>query len=231
MSVKLGNINIAGTQVLYSSKGNNTDGAMTQASTTAELNNCVTKTGTDTISGDKAFTGALTIPAGTLISKQSSVGGDEGGELHFEVGTNSPLLSTVKVDVYQGRFRVFGTASDGVTREIINADIENNNLRAPASNAIGSVITTLALILQDIGIGGSYLKLGNGVIIQWGYVGGSITNHAITFPTPFSSSTCYVCVPVVRGFSATVYTTNYTATGASVVTSANGAIAWIAIGY
>ena len=40
MSLKLGNTDIAGTQVLYSTTGNNTDGAMTQNATTTELNNC-----------------------------------------------------------------------------------------------------------------------------------------------------------------------------------------------
>lgn len=55
MSLKLGNTNIAGTQILYSTTGNNTDGAMTQAATTTELNNCVHKTGNETISGVKTF--------------------------------------------------------------------------------------------------------------------------------------------------------------------------------
>ena len=53
MSLKLGNTDIAGTQVLYSTTGNNTDGAMTQAATTTELDNCVHKTGDETISGVK----------------------------------------------------------------------------------------------------------------------------------------------------------------------------------
>lgn len=230
MSVKLGNINIAGTQVLYSLKGNNTDGAMTQASTTAELNNCVTKTGTETITGDKTFTGNLTIPAETLVAKQAYHGVDEGGELQFEVGTNSPLLDKVKVDVYQGRFRVFGTASNGDVREIINADIENNNLRAPASDANDSVITTLAHTFQLLGDGNSYVKLGNGLIIQWGYVSTG-TTHTVNFLTPFSHGISYLCVPVVRGYNANIYTTNYNTTSVQIVTSTSGSIGWIAIGY
>lgn len=89
---------------------------------------------TETITGNKTFTGSLTIPAETLVTKQSNIGADEGGEIQFEVGTNSPLLSTVKVDVYKGSFRVFGTASNGDVREIINADIENNALFIPTPN-------------------------------------------------------------------------------------------------
>ena len=57
MSLKLGNTNIAGIQVLYSTTGNNTDGAMTQKATATELNNCVHKTGNETITGNKTFSG------------------------------------------------------------------------------------------------------------------------------------------------------------------------------
>lgn len=60
MSVKLGNTNIAGTQILYSTTGNNTDGAMTQNATTTELNNTVHKTGDETIGGVKTFTDTIT---------------------------------------------------------------------------------------------------------------------------------------------------------------------------
>lgn len=63
MSVKLGNTNIAGAQVLYSTTGNNTDGAMTQKATTTQLNlkandaDVVHKTGNENITGTKTFTG------------------------------------------------------------------------------------------------------------------------------------------------------------------------------
>lgn len=66
MSLKLGDTNIAGTQVLYSTIGNNTDGAMTQAITTTQLNlkannaDVVHLAGTEIISGNKSFSGVGT---------------------------------------------------------------------------------------------------------------------------------------------------------------------------
>lgn len=151
----------------------------------ADDNSAVHKTGDETITGDKTFTGSLAIPAETLVSKQSNNGVDEGGELQFEVGTNSPLLGNVKVDVYEGRFRVFGTASNSDVREIINADIENNNLRAPASDAIGSVVITTGINKAQNG----YVKLGNGIIIQWGKTPNiGNTNTTCTLPTPFTTT-------------------------------------------
>jgi len=197
----------------------------------ADDTNVVHLTGTETITGNKTFTGGLTIPAETLVTKQSSLGADEGGEIQFEVGTNSPLLSTVKVDVYQGRFRVFGTASDGVTREIINADIENNNLRAPASDANDSVVTTLSHVFQPLSNRTSYIKLGNGLIIQWGYDGGGTTTHTINWSIPFSSDISYMCIPVTRGILQNVATDNNTATTVQIKTSKSSGVGCIAIGY
>ena len=84
MSLKLGNTNIAGTQVLYSITGNNTDGAMTQAATTTVLNNkadnsvvnlkandsaVVHLTGNETINGEKIFT--------SEIKRTAALSGDE----------------------------------------------------------------------------------------------------------------------------------------------------------
>ena len=74
MSVKLGNTNIAGTQVLYSTTGNNTDGAMTQNATTMQLNlkandvNVVHKTGNETINGVKTFSNSPVIPTPAVSS-------------------------------------------------------------------------------------------------------------------------------------------------------------------
>lgn len=99
---------------------------------------------TETITGNKTFTGSLTIPAETLVAKQTNVGVDEGGELQFEVGTNSSLTSTVKLDVYKERMRIFGTDSNGVVYQAFNADIENHYCWLGATPATSSNNTTVA---------------------------------------------------------------------------------------
>lgn len=109
----------------------------------ADDNAVVHIAGTETITGDKTFTGNLTIPAQTLVAKQSSLG-DEGGELQFEVGTNSSLLSPVKLDVYQNAFRVFGTDSNSVSYLAFSADIENHICSLGVTPATSSNDTTAA---------------------------------------------------------------------------------------
>jgi len=187
----------------------------------------VHKIGDETITGNKTFTGILTIPASTFIKKEQGAGREyEGGELQFEVGTNSPLLDPVHLDVYHGRFRVFGTASDGVTREIINADIENNNLRAPSSDSLNSVITTTGIFKSANG----YVKLGNGIIIQWGNAGGGGT---ITFPTPFSSDNFSVTATIksANGTNDNDAITGKRTTSFDFHNYSGGGCLWIAIGY
>lgn len=132
MSLKLGSTNIAGTQVLYSTTGNNTDGAMTQAITTTQLNlkannaDVVHKTGNEMIGGVKTFTGNVVLPVNTLIKKDSDQ--YEGGELQFEVGTGSSLTGTVKIDVYHNNLRFFGSNSRGIINLPLQIDIENNEV-------------------------------------------------------------------------------------------------------
>ena len=109
MSLKLGNTNIAGTQILYDTTGNNTDGAMTQAITTTQLNlkandiDVIHKTGNEIISGTKTFTGIQYLSPQTLITKENS--SDEGGQITFEKAINSTLKGNPYIDVYQDTMR------------------------------------------------------------------------------------------------------------------------------
>lgn len=109
----------------------------------ADDNAVVHLAGTETITGDKTFTGSLTIPANTIITKENG-NPDEGGELQFEVGTNSVLQSAVKLDVYKNRLRIFGTDSNGVANEVFNANIENNYCWLGATPTTSSNDTTVA---------------------------------------------------------------------------------------
>jgi hypothetical protein len=77
---------------------------------------------------------------------------------------------------------------------------ENGNARclAPASDANGSVVTTVAHSYGNNG----YCKLGNGLIIQWGK---GTTPANISLPTSFTSTN----YKVTFGASATVNDGNY----------------------
>lgn len=110
----------------------------------ADDNAVVHIAGTETITGNKTFTGSLTVPAQTLVTKQSN-NADEGGELQFEVGTNSVLQTNVRLDVYENRIRIFGADSNNIIHDVFAADLEENRCRvatqATSSND-DSVATT-----------------------------------------------------------------------------------------
>ncbi len=167
-----------------------------QIATKADDNAVVHLADAETITGNKTFTGSLTIPAETLVAKQSTSGADEGGEIHFEVGTNSSLTSNVKLDVYRNRFRIYGADSNNVTHEVINVDIQNNYVflnKTPASTVNNTTVATTAFVknvlseiypVGSIYIGtmatcplatffGTWTKIGDGRVLQ-----NSDSNHA-----------------------------------------------------
>ena len=198
-------------------------------------NSAVHKTGDETITGNKTFTGSLTIPANTFVAKEES-NTAEGGELYFEVGDTSPLLDLVKLDVYEGRMRIYGVASNGNVREVLNADIENNNLRAPASDVNDSVVTTLGIFRAPSESQDNYVKLGNGLLIQWGHVKQNTQQVSITFPLPFYDKGYRIFTQDAgqnSGYSyAGVTGVTRTTTGATLYSYyANRYYDWLAIGF
>ena len=103
-----------------------------QIATKADDNAVVHKTGNETITGTKTFTGTQYLSPYTIITKGNGSGGnDEGGELEFEVGSNSDLQDNVKLDVYKNSMRIFGTDSNDNVRVIIDANIEENKVYVP----------------------------------------------------------------------------------------------------
>lgn len=171
----------------------------------ADDNDVVHLAGTETITGKKTFTDEL------------QINGNDGYILFHLPGVQYTKLKE--------------TANGLEVQEGGSSNLAK--LYAGASDANNSVLTTVAHAFKLLTDGVSYVKLGNGLIIQWGYVAGAtgVTTHSVTFATPFATVGSYICVPVVRGFSSTVYTTNYSTTGVDIVTSSAGGIGWIAIGY
>lgn len=103
---------------------------------------------------------------------------------------------------------------------------------APASNRNNSVLTTVG---SNKNLNG-YYKLGNGLIIQWGYYT-STSAGTITLPTPFTSTNYSVAISLTGGTSNNEYmkylnTSEYTTTSFKTESSGKtGARKWIAIGY
>lgn len=212
MSLKLGNTNIAGTQVLYSTTGNKTDGAMTQKATTDELNNCIHKTGNETISGVKKFTDDIFITdndnIGATINLQSPVAssllleipGDTWASLNVQPNTTGVLLT-------------YGDRSGYIP------------LYCGASGNINTAITTTSISLNSV-------KFGNGVIINWGTLSSGKT---ITYDIPFTGSDTYTLVfnnnSGTNGYGRGDIVTSKSSTSATVDSLCENPIRWIAIGY
>lgn len=97
-----------------------------------------------------------------------------------------------------------------------------------ASDADGSIVTTVNKSKAANG----YFKLGNGLIVQWGFLnGGTSTSGTINFPTAFSSVNFRV-VAVSNSRGVDVSISQESTTGCNwAKTSTDAYIKWIAIGY
>ena len=104
----------------------------------------VTKDTAQTISGTKTFTGTQYLSPYTVITKGNGSGGDdEGGELEFEVGSDSDLQDNVHLDVNKNSMRIFGADSNDNVRVVLDANIEENKVKVPTP-AISSNDNTAA---------------------------------------------------------------------------------------
>lgn len=229
MSLKLGNTNIAGTQVLYSTTGNNTDGAMTQAITTTQLNlkandaDVVHKKGNEAISGKKTFNKEIYSTTSNVINRITALGDgsvrifDYNSSIYTRLRSINNSASVPKetcIDVI--------ARQDGITQIDLNAD----KVFSTASDADGTVVTTVSKSKTTNG----YFKFGNGLIIQWGNAGSGGT---ITFPTPFSSDNFSVTATIksANGTNNNDAITAKRTTGFDFHNYSGGGCLWVAIGY
>lgn len=111
-------------------------------------------------------------------------------------------------------------------------------VKVPNNAAVGTAIATAAISKSASG----YLKMGNGIIIQWGkmYVTGSYDFRTITFPTAYT--TANVCVMTQQNYNTInsewsngQHTKNISNTGFSFSknfgSNVYGEYRWVAIGY
>ena len=200
MSLKLGNTNIAGTQVLYSTTGNNTDGAMTQSATTTALNNkadnsvvnlkandnaVVHLTGNETINGVKTFT--------SEIRRTAALSSDEHWLARIYDSNSKGSIGTVSYytgnSIYN-RIMSHNATSGGYAYLDVQARDDGGSIfTIYGANGITDVnYSILATLSKSLGQNG-YVQLSNGLIIQWGKASNTSNNNiTVNFPKAFTST-------------------------------------------
>lgn len=214
--------------------------------------NYVTTDTAQTISGNKSVTGNLVIK-GSLplltIQNTAFVKGDipaaviRNSYFHLTDSEGSNLSG-----IY-GRIDTNGNVYTALTSYLNEAGSNNNaqigityskdgtvSTNAPASDALNAIVTTTGISKNPKG----YVKLGNGLIIQWGTETSTpIANHTVTFPVPFTNSSSYT---IVKNYSSSASTNmsdregsfyDRTATTAVTYNASvdNTDFQWLAIGY
>lgn len=239
MSLKLGNTNIAGTQVLYSTTGNNTDGAMTQAATTTELNNkadiivvngkandidVVHLTGNETIADTKTFTSPINVPQSASWFDMIKM---EGSNRPYIAGRSNASVTALALCTLRN--------NQYYNIEIINNGDGTGYTVCPASDVNGSIVTTVNKSKNSTG----YLQLGNGIILNWGYAKMTNDNTTVmTFAKAFSGANNYGMAQgywsPASGRQDPLTITAKTNTGFTIRNSAGSGTNycfWVAIGY
>lgn len=225
---KTGNETVSGVKTFSSSPivpdGSGSTDAVNkgQLDTKANTTDVVNLTGAQTISGVKSF--LYDIEVGGRPES-----GEEGGQINFVPGSGETNQNIFYLDRNAGQFRFFGMDANGTMRVPLTVDINNNTVSVVASDVEGSAVSTVAKSKSSNG----YFKLGNGLIIQWGWHNDS--GSTLTFPTPFTSTNYSVTANYRKQSSSGsgVGHVNFypTSTTSCYFNSQGGNFQWIAIGY
>lgn len=212
------------------------DGLKWRKSFSEDLRSYVTTNTAQTIRADKSFSGSLykdntNLDINTNPSSQinNQIWFRDKNNIGYAVIQANQLASGTVSFTLMARARSSNSYSSiGVIQE---ADGSASTV-APASEANNSMVTTVSKSKAASG----YYKLGNGLIIQWGYSSSFGTDSVITFPIPFSSATSYTVLASPISSTAYGYPTYIKAQTATNFTGRRNdankpATRWIAIGY
>lgn len=154
--------------------------------------NYVTTNTTQIINGSKVFTNSISMRnaenmsatfAANKIEFRPVTTSSNGGHIDFHYAGNSNNTSRI-IEEGSGYLRI-ETRNPNDNSEIssVYMGYRNGNFftRCPASDADNSITTTVST-------GQDYVKLGNGLIIQWGTITSSGT---VTFSLPYTSADSY----------------------------------------
>lgn len=220
-------------------------------SITTLSNACVKLSGNQTIAGTKTFSSKITGSiSGNCDGSSSSCTGNAATVTNGVYTTGNQTIGGTKTFSNKITGSISGNC-DGNAGTVTNGVYTTGNQTiggtktfsaaayGVASDAINSILTTVAKSKAQNG----YFKLGNGLLIQWGFTGTNAitTAHTVTMPTSFSSSssysviaTSYITVSSGGGFSTGISdqsTNSFKWHGPVSGSSAANNIFWIAVGY
>ena len=214
----IGNFNMGGQKITNLNNGVNDNDAVNMS----QLNTKVSLTGNETISGVKTFI------ADNIIHKNTKA-------TIANPPSNVSWIYTDYKDNNNERIGVIGSQinSDGWHGTYLQAGDEGNIhiitngtdviTYAPPCDAIGSIVTTTGINKSPNG----YVKLGNGLIIQWGTSWGGY----ISFPVPFQSADSYQIGSTWLNQSKYCDGVQLTHRDAAGFSFAGRNLSWVAIGY
>ena len=195
----------------------------------------VNKTG-DTMSGnlvistDNAYNESLSLK-NTFINKNSAPSTNSFTWLPFKDANDAIVAGMYLRDTTNEReLRLRVDSRDG-NNDGFCIGYDANNVAytsCPQSDVANSIVTTIAKSKSQNG----YYKLGNGLIIQWGFLSQVSAPGSILFPTAFSSATSYSITSGVATSGASIYFSSASSTGINYTAStAKKDYYWIAVGY
>ena len=186
-------------------------------------------TGDETITGLKTFTSNLIRKAPTITKGTNPSGtqywslqfNDKNGEgtvnrlglIETKLDTNGEVVTTL------GAYKNTNGSTNLAQISIRYPQSGSAYATAPASDVVNSIVTTTAI---NKAING-YVKLGNGIIIQWGSL--SATNSSLTFPTAFSNTNYSINIFALSN-SQNTESTNHSMAASKTTTG----ISWIRMG-
>lgn len=206
-----------------------------QLDTKANSSEVVKLTGSQTVAGSKTLTDVAIFQNQDLVQQLGTVSVGASIDFHQKLnGARRGIIRTSyeavnKYSITLGNCGPNASAPQGVT---VYRDASKTYATAPASDEIDSIVTTVAKTKAQNG----YFKFGNGLIVQWGYVTLTSSQHpkTVTLPTAFTTTNYTAIVSrEAHEFNANVVavqTDNYTKTTFD-FTANDPAVHWIAIGY
>ena len=202
----------------------------------------VHKLGSETITGHKIFTNNIDRNVNVIRGQTPSA--DSYSDIRFIDNNNnwlagleyslltdkSSFISLIISDSVGNTTNVKGLIQLGVTSD------GNVYTYSPAGDGYGSIVTTEGMLKANDDTMYNYVKLGNGLLIQWGHIQQNSQQLNVTFPIPFKN-TAYRMFTQDAGVNnsysyAGVTGIGRTTTGATLYSYyANRYYDWLAIGF
>lgn len=216
---------VSSTPITQDTSASSTSNVFSTAAVQSLLNTVVHKTGDETINGVKTFIADKIIhknTGATIANPPSNV-----SFIYTDYTDNNNVrIGVIGSQINSGWYGTYLQAGDEGDIHIITngTDVITH---APSCDAIDSIVTTTGINKAQNG----YVKLGNGLIIQWGRV----SQRTITYPVPFSSDTSFSIVvnnqAGTDGYGRPDSVSNLTRTSCMVGDLSGYPVRWIAVGY